>query len=311
MLPSFDLFTTSIASIKADDINDEKRWYPAYTTLLSHCFLSPNRDPYLTTHNYGGLKIGANSELLLHHRKGIDLATLYVVNDISLPVLFVEIKPPRHLEGISTRAAADKQMRDRFTMIEEIYRGADMDHVLHSTTIYGISAMGPRFAVYSFHQREVTPQRLWSNHPKRSAANIAPAENWKFDLLDGMGHTELESIVIQTRTMVTQFLKPLQHPMSVPVAQKLNGIREKVARYAKTGRKRSYDSLDVSPNEHIRSDSTAPLSPDDIDSDYARSSSEQSRAGAEPPARRIITRRSAVEGARSFTSASMSDRSGS
>jgi hypothetical protein len=44
----------------------------------------------------------------------------FVVTLDERPVFFLEIKPPGHVDLISTRVAADKQMRDRFRSLFEL-----------------------------------------------------------------------------------------------------------------------------------------------------------------------------------------------
>ncbi|KAG1741681.1 hypothetical protein EDB19DRAFT_1634393, partial [Suillus lakei] len=62
-----------------------------------------------------------------------------VIRFLDNPVLFLEIKPPGHVNDLSARIAAGKQMKERFRNLEPI-----------TTTprLHGISVMGQRLAFY-------------------------------------------------------------------------------------------------------------------------------------------------------------------
>ncbi|KAF9508227.1 hypothetical protein BS47DRAFT_1350688 [Hydnum rufescens UP504] len=70
-----------------------------------------------------------------------DSTTIFIVQRHKHPVFFIEIKPAGHIQFISDRAAADKQMREQFDILVD---------KLTIPTLYGVRALGTRLCVYTY-----------------------------------------------------------------------------------------------------------------------------------------------------------------
>ncbi|KAL0951670.1 hypothetical protein HGRIS_008349 [Hohenbuehelia grisea] len=105
----------------------------------------------------------------------------FVVHPEHIPVFFVEVQPPHHLDHISTRADADAQIRARFRTLY----CADVPH------LQGISAMGTNFALYGLEEDIVCPLAI----PRDGciSKDIAPKERWNWDVL-GAGYGVLANL---------------------------------------------------------------------------------------------------------------------
>jgi hypothetical protein len=76
--------------------------YGPYNTLLYYLF--PPQDHYMIVPNYQRPLALAGSS--------VDLTTTFVIRQTQ-PIFYLEIKPSLHYYDISTREAADTQMRDQ------------------------------------------------------------------------------------------------------------------------------------------------------------------------------------------------------
>jgi len=72
----------------------------------------------------------------------LDFTIQFIISRRRVPVFFVEIKSYRSLKELSARASADKQMREGF---REFASGN-----ISTPTLYGLSAFGPQFSVYTY-----------------------------------------------------------------------------------------------------------------------------------------------------------------
>lgn len=127
----------------------------------------------------------------------------FVVCRGRIPLFFVEVKASWKLDRISTRAAADAQMRQRFQEILEDFPNIPFH------TIIGISAMGTQFAVYKCTTRE-NGQRIFRIRPGQTTRSImyvndtAPRSRWRYDLTSATGETRLRSLAREIRRMVLE-----------------------------------------------------------------------------------------------------------
>ncbi|KAI5123202.1 hypothetical protein M0805_003968 [Coniferiporia weirii] len=160
----FDLFDRNTS--------DESEWYGPINSLLGHLF--PVQKYQIAPQYKGPVNPGS-----------IDFTTLYVVRYIQgkskHPVLFIEVKPAGHLSDLSNRAAADREMCERFGHLVE---------ALVIPKLIGISTIGSRFSVYEFDKaaRTLVPAGI-APHPDY-VSDIAPIARWADDFLDsaeGMG----------------------------------------------------------------------------------------------------------------------------
>ncbi|PUU73483.1 hypothetical protein B9Z19DRAFT_1004379 [Tuber borchii] len=155
-------------------VKDESRFYGPYNTLLTYLF--PFEEDFQVAPQYKRPR----------QSRSVDFTTIFIVSHGEHPVFFVEIKASSHIEQISTRADADKQMRER---INSMFDSVKID------TLYGISALGTRLCVYKT-QREsgdIEPQGIADNLLR--VTDTAPLERWNLNLLDGEGEKRVREIV--------------------------------------------------------------------------------------------------------------------
>jgi len=114
--------------------------------------------------------------------------TIFLIQQRQRPVFFVEIKAAEHLHK-STRAAADKEMRERLE-----YLG---DHV-EIPILFGVSAIGPKLCFYKY-----TKDTRIFGHTK-VAADTAPRGRWEFDVLMVEGEWKLREVIGNVKRMCEQ-----------------------------------------------------------------------------------------------------------
>jgi len=161
-------------------VRDESRFYGPYNTLLTYLF--PFEQDFTVAPQYKRPQ----------QSRSVDFTTIFIVSHDEHPVFFMEIKASSHIERISTRADADKQMRER---INTIFDSVKID------TLYGISALGTRLCVYKT-QREsgdIEPQGIVEN-PLR-VTDTAPLERWNINLLEPEGERRVREIVAHINEM--------------------------------------------------------------------------------------------------------------
>ena len=81
---------------------DESEWCGPYNSLLNHVF--PVEEDYVVVPQY------QRPEQL----KSVNFTTIFIVRRERHPVLFLKVKAASHIRNISSREAADQQMRNRF-----------------------------------------------------------------------------------------------------------------------------------------------------------------------------------------------------
>jgi len=149
-------------------------------TLLWHLF--PPQQYEVAPQYKGQLYLGS-----------VDFTTLFIVRSTrpfaKHPVFFVEIK----IGELSSRGAADRQMRERFERLAE---------GLIIPKLFGLSLIGSRFAVYEYDRasQELTPPEITRN--SRILNDTAPESRWAHDFLDaGVGEAKFLEVVQSVKTL--------------------------------------------------------------------------------------------------------------
>ena len=164
------------------DVNttDESEYFAPYNALLN--FLFPSEQHFAIAPQYKGPVFPGS----------IDFTTIYIVQRQKHPVFFIDIKPQTHLKHDRTRAAADKQMRERYTRLKDD---------LAIDKLYGLSAMGAHFAVYEYDRatNRLRPAQIPAD--PEVMLDVAPKERWQFDLLSEVGSAKLAGLVDEVKEM--------------------------------------------------------------------------------------------------------------
>ncbi|KDQ07296.1 hypothetical protein BOTBODRAFT_120222 [Botryobasidium botryosum FD-172 SS1] len=97
------------------------------------------------------------------------------------PIFILELKPASHINYISTREAADDQMRSQFQMLHPYFPPGLL-------TVQGISAIGTRLSFYKYRVSNgaITPARI-AARSQHYVNNTVPATNRGDDILDAEG----------------------------------------------------------------------------------------------------------------------------
>jgi hypothetical protein len=160
----------------------ESDFYGPYNTLLYYLF--PPQDHYMVVPQYQRPPAGSS----------IDFTTIFVVRQTQTqtPIFYLEIKPPLHYYDISTREAADTQMRDR---VRELI-GA-----LQIPKLHGVSALGTRLAFYQYDAATRTLEPAAILRDPIRVNDTAPQERWDVNLLEDAGVLRLELLVANIKAM--------------------------------------------------------------------------------------------------------------
>lgn len=122
--------------------------------------------------------------------------TIFVVESantqIPIPIFYLEIKPPGHINEMSGREQADIQMRDGVReLISE----------LRIPKLHGVSALGVRLAFYHYDAatRILEPPAI----PRDPILinDTAPAVRWNVDLLSDEGYERLVQLATEVKNM--------------------------------------------------------------------------------------------------------------
>ncbi|GLB39331.1 hypothetical protein LshimejAT787_0604930 [Lyophyllum shimeji] len=159
-------------------------YYGPYNTLLFELF-PPGEHFQIVPQYKGPITPGS-----------IDFTTIYLVRKRKCPVFFLEIKPFPHLETISTREKADAQMRERFNTI--------IGRNLVIPTLYGISAMGTRFAIYEYLKDTAMLNPPFIVRNPQYVTDVAPAERWNYELLEPAGEAKFKELVASIKAMCAE-----------------------------------------------------------------------------------------------------------
>ncbi|KAJ7148980.1 hypothetical protein C8R43DRAFT_853335, partial [Mycena crocata] len=147
-----------------DPAAEQQAYFPGWAGLLTDLF--PSNQAF-------GLGVDRNRT---PDRTGI------VIIFKTKPIFFVELKIRAHLGDAVLREVADKQMRGR---LEEFYDGLN--------PMYGISAFGTRFSIYS---------KSASNNeiiPTNDATDPAPLDRWNLNILAAQGEFQIRTLAARIR----------------------------------------------------------------------------------------------------------------
>jgi len=165
---------------KPEGTKDESRFYGPYNALLNYLF--PFEQDFIVVPQYKRPQ----------QCRSVDFTTIFIVSRNEHPVFFMEIKPSNHIQQISTRKDADKQMREE---IGTIFDGVNID------TLYGISALGTRLCLYTVQRGsgDIEPEAIIDN-PVR-VTDTAPVGRWNIDILDPEGEKRVREVVAHINAM--------------------------------------------------------------------------------------------------------------
>jgi hypothetical protein len=122
----------------------------------------------------------------------IDFVITYVVEMNDLPISFLDINPPLHIDYISSRVDADTQMRARFYALYD---------VTLTPRLHGVSVMGQRLA---FYWMDKATGRLHPNYVAPSMDYITdtvPAERWDTDITTEDGYQRFMAVINDVKEM--------------------------------------------------------------------------------------------------------------
>jgi hypothetical protein len=159
---------------------DETEYYGPYNGLLLDQF--PGPEHYMIVPQYKRPT----------YPQSIDFTTIFIVQRHKHPIFFIEIKPAGHIKLISDRAAADKQMRERFEAL------ADQ---LIIPTLYGISALGTRLCVYTYDKETAVLQPERIGEDTKRVNDRAPANRWNMDVMTSAGEERIRELVAHVKAM--------------------------------------------------------------------------------------------------------------
>jgi hypothetical protein len=178
-MPWPDYLIWPFARIDRSDTN-ETEWYGPFNSLLFDLF--PVGENYMVT-----------PVLRTKGVKGSMYFAIYYIPEKriweEILVCFVDVRTYRAYDYDSARKRADDYMRDRF--LEFASEG------LALAKLYGISALGTRYAVYEYRTRD----RALMPTPE-VVDDTAPQERWNYDLFEPEGEAKFKQLVGEIKEMV-------------------------------------------------------------------------------------------------------------
>ncbi|KAI5793827.1 hypothetical protein DFH27DRAFT_145598 [Peziza echinospora] len=168
---------------RPDGEKDESSFYGPYNILLNYLF--PFEEKYMVTPQYKRPE----------QSKSVEFCTIFIVRHKQHPVFFLEIKASGHIQHVSTRQAADQQMRERFINLFD-----DVEiNVLH-----GVSAIGSKLCFYTWTKEtgRILPKPILID--TEYTIDTAPANRWDVDVLKREGEERLRQVVANIKTMCCQ-----------------------------------------------------------------------------------------------------------
>lgn len=160
--------------------HDESQYYGPYNTLLTDLF--PKEENYMVVPQYK-----RPTQLT-----SVDFTTIFLIQQHQHPVFFVEVKAAGHIFRTSCRAAADKQMRERFEVLHDDVK---------IPILYGVSAIGTKVCFYKYTK---DTQRLEPNIiPAHTnlITDTAPRDRWAVDVLTPEGERQFRDIIGDVKRM--------------------------------------------------------------------------------------------------------------
>ncbi|RDB17621.1 hypothetical protein Hypma_001064 [Hypsizygus marmoreus] len=167
--------------------HDATEYYGPYNGLLAELFPSSEHFMIVPPHKHPG-----------HPHAGVDdFPTSFIVRRDEHPVFFVEIKPSSHLDTITTRNAADREMRERFEALSTRVK---------IPTLYGISAIGTNICVYAYQTEsgEIAPRVIEKD--ARTVEDGVPVTRWRLDITTAEGEQRIWEIVNEVKVMCSRQL---------------------------------------------------------------------------------------------------------
>jgi len=160
--------------------SEESDFYGPFNSLLFELF--PTNEHYQIAPQFKRL------------HESLDFTIQFIIRCRRVPVFFIDIRTFRSLKELSARASADRQMRDRYL---EFASGS-----ISTPILYGLSAFGPQFSVYTYDpaSTNLTPHEI-SRDPHR-LNDVAPEDQWAYNLLEEAGEAKLREIVGNVKSMV-------------------------------------------------------------------------------------------------------------
>ncbi|KAF8066874.1 hypothetical protein FPV67DRAFT_1496794 [Lyophyllum atratum] len=160
---------------------NESRYNAPYNSLLTHLF--PIHEGYRVS-----------PTPVLHG--SANPTVVFVVRKEDHPVFILDVKPGSDTRDVGSRAAADHEMREKFErLVSE----------LKIPKLYGLNAMGPRFAVYEFTANtgvlDPEPQAMARHSRLDIGDDIAPASRWDYNLLESEGEEKMREVVKKVKDM--------------------------------------------------------------------------------------------------------------
>jgi len=160
----------------------ESLFYGPYNTLLHYLF--PPQEHYMVVPKYQRPPTGSS----------IDFTTVFIVYQVQIqtPIFYLEVKPPIHYDELSSREAADWQMRE---CIRELI-GALQIPILH-----GVSALGTRLAFYQYDAETAIIKPFAIPRDPIRVNDTAPRLRWHTDVLSEQGVQLVELIADEIKEM--------------------------------------------------------------------------------------------------------------
>ena len=127
-------------------------------------------------------------------RDNQNLSTLSHVSYNEHPVFF-KVKPSSHVDHISSRESADKQMRKRYK---------DLGCRVEIPILYGMSALGTKVCFYTYDKgtRSILPRTIKDDGDL--VIDTAPTDHWSLDVMMPDGERKLREVVNQVKAMCAQ-----------------------------------------------------------------------------------------------------------
>lgn len=170
---------------------DESEWYGPWDSLLHRLFSPRDGFQIAPQHQISNLRGGPEWTvffLIKHH--------LHVIACI------VEIKPYYHYKSHKLRINAYEQLKDRLEICLE-------DQIAeHTSAIYGLSCIGPRFMVMKLNTRtERLQPRLSEETTAKGIAKVAPKHWWSHQVLKKKGCMHLHRLVEEVKKSLNRNLE--------------------------------------------------------------------------------------------------------
>lgn len=163
---------------KSGGEKDESEFYGPFNAVLNYLF--PYEEDYEIVPQYKRPE----------QSKSVDFTTIFIVRHEKHPVLFVEIKCSNHILQMSTRQAADQQMRERFT---DLFDNVEIEK------FYGLSAMGTRLCIYTADKQtgRLLPKQIPSS--LEFVIDTAPIHRWDIDIMTPGARNDSGKLLVISR----------------------------------------------------------------------------------------------------------------